>query len=194
MDKRLAIVFWDLGIGGIQTRMKGVIARIIEQHPNTHITFLLYERKKTEITIQNPLVSIKTFPGPIIFNIFGWRKKFWRFTTLQFLIWLYVNLKKSNPTHIITFLNRLSLYVAIYVYFYNLINKKIALVINESIVVSTYLQQYDPKWWRLFQSFSYQVAHKIIVATESVKKDLIKQFGVDRHKIVIVKSWVSSNE
>lgn len=190
MDKHLAIVFWNLGIGGIQTRVSSIIARTLEKYPQTQITLLLYERKAQEVKILNhPSVSVLTFPGPVIIKAWGLKKRFWRLTTVQLILWVYYQLTVKKPTHVMTFLNRFSFFIALYVFFKRIVGRNPVYIINEPVVISAYLKQHESIWWRLLVVFSYKVANKIIVATNSVKQDLTKQFKVDPNKIIVIKSW-----
>lgn len=195
MDKHLAIVFWDLGIGGIQTRVSSLIARTLKKYPQTQITLLLYERKAQEVKILNhPRVSILTFPGPMVVKAWGLKKKFWRLTTVQLILWVYYQLTIKKPTHVITFLNRFSFFIALYIFSKRIIGRRPVFIINEPVVISTYLKQHETSWWRLLATFSYKVADKMIVATNNVKQDLIKQFKVNPHKIAVIKSWIQLYE
>lgn len=190
MDKHLAIVFWDLGIGGIQTRVSSIIARTLEKYPQTQITLLLYERKAHEVKIlTHPHVSVLTFPGPVVIKVLRLKKKFWRLTTFQLILWVYYQLIIIKPTHIMTFLNRFSFFIALYIFIKRIVGRSPIFIINEPVVISTYLKQHEPRWWQPLVTLSYKVANRIIVATNGVKQDLIKQFKADPNKITVINSW-----
>ena len=105
MNQHLAIIFWDLGIGGVQTRISAVVEKILATHPKAFISIMLYERKTNEVVISNnPRVSIVSFPGSYTIKSRFFTKKIWRFTTLQFALWTYYQLFKLQPTHVLVFL------------------------------------------------------------------------------------------
>lgn len=190
MKQHLAIVFWNLGIGGIQTRVNNIVTKILEVYPDSVITIMLYERKVHEVPIAiHPRVSIISFPGSFTIKSRLFTKKLWRFTTVQFVFWLYYQLTKQRPTHVVVFLNRLSFYIAWFVFVLKILRLAPRLIINEPVVLSTYLRRRDPHWWPKMISFSHGVADKIIVATNTVKIDLVKNFHTDPQKITVIRSW-----
>jgi glycosyltransferase involved in cell wall biosynthesis len=191
--RQIVIVFWDLGIGGIQTRIQGLIQKIIHQHQDVEVTLLLYERRENEVKIiDHPRVNIKIFPGPKKFMMFGIKKKFWRFTTLQFNWWLFRELLKIRPQRLITFLNRITTYVLPYVLLSRwFLGKKVKFIINEPVIISKYLAQYETWPWPWLVTLNYRLADKIIVAAQAVKNDLINNFHAPKDKIIIVRSWVA---
>lgn len=190
--KHICIVFWDLGIGGIQTRIKSIVSRIVERDPNVLVTVILYERKPHEVPIvPHPRIHFEVFPGPIYFRLFGFKKKFWRFTTFQLIVWLCRVLLRLKPIRLMTFLNRFSFFLLPYVLFARLIQKDFRFIINEPVVVSEYLRKNEPRWWYFLMRFTYSFVDKILVAAHAVKKDLVRNFHVPKQKVVVVKSWVS---
>ncbi len=180
---QLVIIFWDLGIGGVQTRIQGLVKKIIQQHQDVTVTLLLYERRANEVSLpKHPRVKIKTFPGPKKFTWFGVKKKFWRFTTAQFAWWLFRELWNNKPARMMTFLNRITTYVMPYVLLSKFMNFKTKLIINEPVVMSRYLSQYDPRIWHWITVANYRLADKIIVAAQAVKQDLVRNFFASAKK------------
>ncbi|MEK7141607.1 MAG: hypothetical protein AAB800_03630 [Patescibacteria group bacterium] len=191
MNQHLAIIFWDLGIGGVQTRISAVVEKILATHPKAFISIMLYERKTNEVVISNnPRVSIVSFPGSYTIKSRFFTKKIWRFTTLQFALWMYYQLFTVRPTHVLVFLNRLSFLVAWYVLLLKIFRIAPRFIINEPVVLSHYLKTKDPRWGPHKITFSHRVADTIIVAARSVKDDLIHNFHTAPKKIILIRSWI----
>lgn len=191
MKQHLAIIFWDLGIGGVQTRISAIVEKILAARPQAQITIILFERKTNEVAIvNNPRVSIVSFPGSYTIKSRFFTKKIWRFTTLQFVLWMYYQLVKIRPTHVLAFLNRLSFPIAWYVLLLKIFRHAPRFIINEPVVLSQYLKTKDPMWGPYMVTFSHRVADTIIVAAQSVKGDLINIFHTTPKKIIIIRSWI----
>lgn len=196
MKKHLLILFWNLSIGGIQTRIKDIVATTLKEGRVEQTTIVLFERGKNEVKLlAHPRLKIITFPGLLNLKMGNFRKRIWRFSNIQFVLWLYFIFWKYRPSYILTFLNKFSFYTALFVFFgrvFKLYNP--VFIINEPVVISKYLKEKtNGTWWRLVV-FSYKIADKIIVATNAVKMDIIRKFKAKPKKIVIVRSWVKSND
>ena len=156
---------------------------------------MLYERKTNEVVISNnPRVSIVSFPGSYTIKSRFFTKKIWRFTTLQFALWTYYQLFKLKPTHVLVFLNRLSYIIAWYVLLLKVLRAAPRFMINEPVILSEYLKRRDPHWLPIMITFSHAVADAVIVATQSVREDLIKHFSTNPKKIVVIPSWTKYHE
>lgn len=195
MKQHLTIIFWDLGIGGVQTRIRSIVEKTLAAHPQAQVTIILFERKTNEVAIiKNPRVSIVSFPGSYSIKSRFFTKKIWRFTTMQFVLWMYYQLIKLRPTHVLVFLNRLSFSIAWWVLLLKILRSAPRFIINEPVVLSDYLKRKDPHWRPFMVTFSHAVSDAVIVATQSVKKDLTSYFHTNPKKIFIVRSWIIKNE
>ena len=91
------------------------------------------------------------------------------------------------------FLNRFSVYSVIVRGLLRCIGINFRLVLNEGIVTSKYLKQYEKFYWQYLVKIFYKKADAVIVPTKAVGSDLHKNFGVPGGKIKIIPSWVPEN-
>lgn len=194
--RHLVMVFWNLGLGGVQTRMRAVAKKITSQ--GGKVTIILDKRVKNEIQLpENPNLEIVSYGGEKFKELkrpfrrigaaMGWGK-------LKFLWWLAKCLWRMKPDVVLAVSNRFAAFSTVINCFLGVINRKFKLVINEGIVTSKYLDQYESPIWKKIVSLTYPLADIIVVPTKSVKNDLINNFGINRNKIVVIPSWVEKRE
>ncbi len=181
--KKLMILIWNMGIGGVQKRVRDLILGIAKDYPHWEVHLLIKTKTPnyftTEIT-DHPRVKI---------YYFSLYKK--RFSSLPFLFWTTKHFLMIKPEVCLTFLDYLSIImIAIRQLFFW---KKTKLVLNEGILTSRYLQIHRNFFWKFLVKLTYKYADKIIVPTKSCQKDLISNFNVSPKKIVVVPNWTLFN-
>lgn len=179
-NKKLIILFWDLGIGGVQKRIRD-IALDISKHQPACITYILI-RRTTKDGFCDQFSALKN----VHIVTYSFNNKKIR-PPLGFIIWIFVMYIKLSPDVILTFLPPLSI-VAI------IIKKAIFwipshLVINDGVYVSAYLQLRNQNWIKPFIRFLYPLADKIIVPTKACKNDFVHNFGLNKQSIVVIPNW-----
>ncbi len=179
-ERKLVIVIWNLGLGGIQKRMRDLTIAIEKNHPQWQVYFLVKERTESHFldSIQEQTsAELKFFS-----DAFSTPRN------LPFVIWVAIQYLKINPEVCLTFLDHLSVSLAIIktCFFWT----KTKLVLNEGVLTSSYLPLNKRKpYWRHLISFFYPLADQIIVPTKQVKQDLINNFSIPAHKIMIIANW-----
>jgi len=179
-NKILMVVIWNMGIGGIQKRLRDIIKEIITNHPNIKI-HLLVKTKQPNYFIPNSPKSSKL-------KIYYFSSKKYRLSSIPFIFWATFHFFKIKPNICLTFLDYLSIILICikYLFFW----RKTKIVLNEGILTSDYLKIHrkNPIWKYLIK-LTYQFANTIIVPTIYCKKDLIKNFNIPNKIITIIPNW-----
>lgn len=177
------ILIWDMGIGGVQKRVKDIIIDIGQNHPEWEV-YLFIKRRKTSHFLKEVLskTSINT-------HHFVFTGSYKRSKTIYAFIWIVKNYLKIKPHVTLTFLDHLSIImVALKILFFW---QKTRLVLNEGILTSRYINinRKRPFLWKLLVKATYKYADKIIVPTRAIETDLINNFDVPQQKIKIIPNW-----
>lgn len=184
MQKHLVIMIWDLGYGGIQTRIASLLTKLSEsKYRSIKITLLLKRSWPRLISLpQLENLEIKSFSTDT-----------YRGQQLQFLVWLIKQLWQVNPTHILTFSDRFSALAASFKKVAQVFGRKVKVTISEEIVLSKYLKQYEKWYWFFVIRVTYPWASQILVLTKAMKLDLQHFFSIPNHKINVLPTWISLN-
>lgn len=181
--KRLMVLIWDMGIGGVQKRVKDIVIEIGQNYPDWEV-FLLIKRRSPSHHIKEIKKKTKTN-----IHYFFFTGSYERSKSIYALLWIVKNYLRIKPDAALTFLDHLSIIVVAlkHLFFW----QKTRLVLNEGIFTSDYLKIYRRKvWlWRFLVKLTYPRADRIIVPTIAVKNDLSKNFGVPKAKIKVVNNW-----
>ena len=202
-DRRLIIIFWNLGVGGVQTRMVDVVKKVIAD--GGKVLVLLEERQKNEIKLfESSMLEIRVYhemvdvcsprvnwPFRRVRAVWGWLRHY-SIVGNKFLWWLIAEIWKFKPDTVLAVANRFSAFAVVVRVAFRLLGRNFRLVINECVVTSKYLDQYENWTWKKIVSWTYPRADKIIVATEAVKSDLVSNFGVRPALVEVVRSWMPS--
>jgi glycosyltransferase involved in cell wall biosynthesis len=179
MKQRLVILIWNMGIGGVQKRVRDVVMEISKKYPLWEV-YLLVEFKKPDNfvapLIDLPGVEIEYYPG------FLWSKR-----GIFRPIWVWLRLLSIKPDVVLSFMDYLSVMVQLVKLG---LFKKPRTVINEGIVTSKYQRLNNRSWyWRRLVIWFYPKANRIIVPTRSAKKDLIRHYTIPQQRIQVVPNW-----
>jgi glycosyltransferase involved in cell wall biosynthesis len=178
--KKAAFIFWHLGIGGVGTRLGDVVGVLAKEDQQVE-PLLFLKNKKT-----NPRsLPKKTFYFSTEFS--GGNKYF-------FFWWLLKNLWREEPDYVVAFLNRFALVAVVYKLVSFLKRKRVKVVINQTVVISDYLKQYEAFYWRWLSKWSFKLADIIVVNTKAVKLDLINSYQLRESKIKVIYSWSKQAE
>jgi glycosyltransferase involved in cell wall biosynthesis len=181
--KRLMILIWDMGIGGVQKRVKDILIDIGNNNPEWEV-YLLIKRRLPSYHIEE--IRNKTDTNIHYFFFTG---SYGRSKSIYALIWIVKSYLQIKPHVVLTFLDHLSIIMVTlkHLVFW----QKTKLVLNEGILTSDYLKIYRKKvWlWKFLVKLMYPLADRIIVPTKAIKKDLSENFGVPKSKITIVNNW-----
>lgn len=180
----IIVLFWDLGIGGIQTRLKGVIDMILRNYPDAHITLLL--KRKIDNEIRLPKSSrLHIYYYLTTHENAGYKS--------NFLFWLLARIYTQKPTHILAFLNRFAL-VAVLAKTVMLLrcSYRVRVIINQAVFTSYYINQYEAFYWHIIVALVYRFANAIIVPTRVMKSDLMHTYFINNHMIYVIPSWVKN--
>lgn len=179
-QKSLVIIYWNLGIGGIQKRIRDLVAEIIKNRSNWSIIILV--RKTAQDSFQSQFehierVTIQTYP----------------FSTRRirpiggFFFWLLYKYIQIQPAVCLTFLPMLGVALCVIhrIIFWN----KTKLILNEGVFISDYLRIHKLEWLRPFVKLLYNFADSIIVPTLACKEDLVSSFAIQSSRIVTLPNW-----
>lgn len=180
MEKaKLAIIFWDLGIGGVGTRILDIYHRTAIQ---TKIPAKLFLKRKVPSKCHFPIAARYFSKQPFLANQF------------IFLIWLLGSLCFWKPSHVLAFFNRFGLVAVIYKLLCGLLGKNIRVIVNQSVLTSHYLRQYESWYWKYVTKWLFRLADVVIVNSKAIKVDLQTNFGVPQTKIVHIPSWIATKD
>lgn len=178
--KPICIVFSNLGLGGVQTKIIDLVLYITDKYPNVPIHLILRKKSPFDLSkkIRLPHVYIHVFSNspkevrrPFLFTVY--------------ILYLFL---KIHPRSILVFLSPFALPV--------LLVKKILfwlhirVVVNEDNLTSGVLNTYSyPLLHKIGIPLFYPFADKIIVPTHAVRYDLLKNFRIPTDKIALVPNW-----
>jgi glycosyltransferase involved in cell wall biosynthesis len=179
MNNSLLIVYSNLGLGGVPTKIVDIVNRMHKTHPHVRIRIILKKNYDFNIstTINNPNVTIRVFCPLFPF-----------FAMAQYLIWLWLNILFYKPTTILTFISPYSLPVLIYkiIFFW----KKTKIVVSEDHYSSTIIKDMKyPFLQRIGIKYLYPFADVVIVPTLAIKEHLIESFSIPKQNISVVLNW-----
>ena len=179
-NKTLLILFWDLGIGGIQKRIRDVVNEVSHNRNDWNIYVLL--RNKTDEGFTSQLIQRKN----VHILYYPWSASRVRLRG-AFLAWLLVKYAVIRPDSFLVFLPLLS--VLSVVVKSCIFWVKSRLIINEGVVLSYYLSIRGMLWMRFVIQFVYNASDQIIVPTTACRDDLISTFRVIDSKILVIPNW-----
>lgn len=184
--KHLLVVFWNLGIGGIQTRIKDIVSDTICR--GGRVTILVERRSSEEIDlVSSNYIKIENFRNDKYEEL---KRPFKRFERFRFLFWIIYRVYLLKPSNVLVFLNRFSVFLVITRLILFFLGIRFRLILNEGILTSKYLKQYEHPLWNYLVKWAYPKSDLIIVATKAVKNDLVVNYNVPPGKIKIIPSWV----
>jgi glycosyltransferase involved in cell wall biosynthesis len=176
--KIILIYIWDMDIGGVQKRVRDIVYYLDKYHPEYQIELLIKRAYDTHLLGQVKKLKrvniqyFSTYPGKI-----WWPSIFW--ITIKY--W------QLKPDVVLTFLDRLSVQMAILkkIFFWY----KVKLILNEGIFTTVYLKMYENKLWHKLVKICYPLADVIVVPTKTIQQDLNKNFAVPLAKLTIIPNW-----
>ncbi len=178
--KTLVIVYWNLGIGGIQKRIRDISQSISKENRDWHIILLLRREVDGSFLDQvkehnNLSIEVYPFNNQKIRPVGG------------FFFWLLYKYIQIKPTTCLTFLPLLGIAMILIKKAVFWVNTK--LVINEGVLLSEYLYTNKLTWLKPFISALYSSAENIIVPTLACKEDLELQFFFKKNTILVLSNW-----
>lgn len=178
--KKLVIIIWHLGIGGMQKRMRDVVREMAQKYPEWQVVFLVKYQKES-------LVADDLAKSGAEVRYFS-RSRFWANSVFS-IFWLLAELRKIQPEVCLTFLDHLSVITVI---IKRVWLGKMRVVLNESMLTTAYLKM-ERGWmaplWHWLIRVTYPGADLIIVPTKAGERDLADNFGVPENKIRVIPNW-----
>lgn len=178
MKKRLVIVIWNMGIGGIQKRMRDVTLDVSEHQKDWEIFFLI--RRRGESQFVEPLKKINNI------HLLYYPHQGIRFP-LGFIVWTAWQYVRLRPAVTLTFLAQMTIVMAFIrkIIFWH----STKLVVNEGAFMSGYLKFNALEYLHLPLRWAYQSVDSLIVPTVACKEDLMKSFDVKPEHIHVIPNW-----
>jgi glycosyltransferase involved in cell wall biosynthesis len=187
-ETRILIFIWNLGVGGVQKRMKDVLRQINAEHKNVKVHVLVKFKKPRFYNCQiSQLENVTVHYAPVKGSREQGRLAF--IGQFFFILWVWLKFLIILPHTVLSFMNRLS---AIMVG----INKltffwQARLVINEGVFTPDYLKIHSvyPELAHKTLNYFYKHADKIIVPTQVIKDEFVNSYRLDQDKIKIIPNW-----
>lgn len=185
MKKSLAIVFPNLGLGGVQRRMVDIANYISDSSKYKDTTTSIIIKQLGKFNFKSQLKKsprIKLYISTVFFKLV-------KPNNVLFL--LYTNLLllfKIRPDTVLVFFH----YSVLSVIVYKIFNWNTKLVLSQDNILSLYnkkphVNRVYPKW--LIQLL-YSFVNEIIVQTQTAKEDLVCYLSVNHNKIHVIPNWV----
>lgn len=177
--KTLLIVIWNMGIGGIQKRVRDILISLSNQHPEISVEVLVKHKQPGWFGD-----DLEALPNV---HLTYFSKTYYKPNHLPFIFWILAKYLNIKPDITLTFLDHLSMKM--------IIIKKLVfwhsskLVLNEGVLTSRYISLNRPQWWKWLPKLLYRYADLIIAPSDSVKQDLAEHFYVPVEKITVIKNW-----
>jgi len=179
--KKLLIVYYSMGIGGIEKRIRDFVSEISKTYPEWEIYFFLKDQNSSYF-----LDQLKARKVRFICHSYPFLGK--PFVSIGFICWYIWNYFCIAPDVILTFDTNLS-YAVIFLTKVLFFWKKTKVFINTSVVISRYIVLTKARFSSRILPYIYPFADAIIAPTQIVKNDLIKKYGIFPKKIFVIPTW-----
>jgi glycosyltransferase involved in cell wall biosynthesis len=180
--KRLIIIFWDLGIGGVCSRLIG-LAELLNKRTDVSVYFLLKRRI--------PSKSLEKRFKHIHFKYFS--DEIYKGKQILFFFWLLATSLRLRPTHMLGILPRFGLVLAMTKFISSLIGRKIFVTFNQPIGTEKYLKQYELRFiWVILMRWIVHTVDRIIVPSLHNKDELISLYKAKPSNVFQVNSFVTN--
>lgn len=179
--KKLVICYWSLGIGGIGSRLRGLLTELNKKEEVQ--VYCLLKRKTVEKSYMKSFDKI---------NFLYFSDSIYKGHKLSFLWWLFKNIVKIKPTHALGFLNRFAFVLVISKFWLHFFKRHILKVtIDQPTSTKKHLYQHEfvPIWFPL-SIIIFRLIDQITVPTKANKKELRNSFFVPGEKIDVIYSNV----
>ena len=175
------VLIWNLGIGGMQKRVRDMVKDISGNYQEWEV-YILVKYKNPRCfneQIENlPRVFVRYFPERHFF-----------YNKLASFPWILREYFIIRPNVCLTFLSHFSILMIFtrFLVFW----RKCRLVLNEGVYTSKFLPIHSqrPKLEKKLIRRLYRFADNIIVPTQAIKQDLVKNFSVPSGLIKLITNW-----
>ena len=181
----MLVIIWNLGIGGVQKRIKDIAFDMTENHPHWQIILLVKNRQPQ--CFNHLLESLSNVTIHYFSSVDSITHD--RIIRRSPLPWILTHIYLYNPTVCLSFLSHFSLLLVLYRLF--VFWRKPIIVLNEVSQTTNYLHFHSShpnmeKWLiRLF----YRFADKIITPSKAGAKDLQQNYWVPPKKLTVIPNW-----
>lgn len=187
-EHRILIFIWNLGVGGVQKRMKDILKQLNREQPEVKVHILVkFKQPQFYNQLLENLDNVTVHYAPIKGSKEQGKLAF--VAQFFFMLWVAVKYLMILPHTVLSFMNRLSaIMVGInkLTFFWNS-----KLIINEGVFTPDYLKIHSlyPKLAHQTLNFFYKHADKIIVPTQVIKNEFVNTYRLDSDKIKIIPNW-----
>ena len=175
------ILIWDMGIGGMQKRVRDLVLDISKRHPEWEIHLVVKFEKPSHFTD-----DIRTKSQV---KIYYYSNSYKESRSVPSVFWIAKRYLSIKPDICLTFLDYLSIITLSLKSIIFWRNTK--LVLNEGVFTSKYLIIYRKRlWlWKSLVKVMYPLADLIVVPTHACKIDLAQSFGIRYDLIKVIPNW-----
>jgi glycosyltransferase involved in cell wall biosynthesis len=182
MNKRLAIVFPNLGLGGVQRRMVDISNYIASSDSHSGVTTALIVKELGSFNFKNQLVKSKRINIHVSSDHFSMPK----INNIFFLLFVHYQLFfKIRPKTVLVFFH----FSLPTVFLYKLFFPKTRIVLSQDNILSLY----NKKPHVNIKVF-YSLVSEIIVQTHTARRDLINNYSIPEDKIQVIPNWGPLNK
>lgn len=177
---KVAILVWDMGLGGVQRQIADMVSEISESRPDWEL----------EVWIKNKRVNyypeLTTLPRVTVISLAGSKG---RLHTFFDFFKIGVLCARFRPDVVLTFHDYLSIMMILLVKLFRFSGKS-KLVIFEPNFTSHYMHHKKRGWyWDKLIRMGYPLADWIVTTTETARDDLRDYYGIPEKIIQPIPTW-----
>lgn len=187
----LFIVYYDVGIGGVQKKIVDIIEYISKNKDSVHKKIFLLLDGRRPFELKDDLFLSRILKSDIKIH----RKpqvRFWRFR-FPFTVYVLWKALFHKPDTMLSFMRKYIVIsvIAKYIFWW----RKIKIVAGYDNVASHELEDvvsspFKRSVWRKLIRFTFPLTDILVVPSDASRSDLVKNFGVPKNKVVVNKNWV----
>lgn len=184
---KLMILIWNMGIGGIQKRVKDIIIDLQTNKKYKNIEVVLLVKFEQPSFFTQELLT-KTHSNKV--KILYYTPSHQKSKGFPSIFWIIKQYLYFKPDVLLTFLDHLSVVAVLikHLIFWH----SCQVVLNEGVLTSRYIQLNRGRWvwlWSSLVKHFYRFADRIIVPSQAVKNDLIHNFQIPLQNIHVIPNW-----
>lgn len=186
-DYRVFLVFYTMGLGGVQTKMLGLANAIVSRG---HACWVLLDEKGDHNRIDRFDPRVRVFVCWDHPRLAAW--PFRRLRGLRFIMFVIVMMVVFRPARV--FLSLCTLAVPI-VSFFQRFNPSVLdkIVINEDTYPSLELSYEHPLWGKTKLSRVYSRVKRVVAVSKSTYANLHNAFDIPSPPLVYIPNWATGN-
>lgn len=179
-NKKIAILIWDMGLGGVQRQVADISTEISKKHPQYQVEIWIKNKKKNYYTGLSMLQSV---------TLVEMGGASGRLHTLIDFLKIIKQIIISRPSTLLTFHEYLSIFSLIIIKLLR-ISYGTKVVVYEPNYTSLYMKFKKRSYlWNILIRKIYPYADHILTTTKAAADDLREKYGLNRSRLIAIPTW-----